>query len=146
MAAVLHRVTKQYLPSANTPDYPTQDWIINPNLSAVIGFDSRYWKINGDTVSLMTQGERDAVDAASLATARNAAAAQLQQQEDILRALMLLVLDEFNAHTTAVNGIGLAIANGASLAAIKTAIQALTPLSQRTEQQLRDAIRAKLGG
>ena len=145
MAAVLHRVTKQYLPSANTPDFPSQDWIINPNLSAVIGFDSRYWKINGDTVSLMTQGERDAVDAASLATARNAAAAQLQQQEDILRALMLPVLDEFNAHTTAVNGIGQAIVNGASLAAIKTAIQALTPLSQRTEQQLRDAIRAKLG-
>lgn len=145
MAAVLHRVTKQYLPSANTPDYPTQDWIINPNLSAVIGFDSRYWKINGDTVSLMTQGERDAVDAAALVAARDSIAAQFQQQENAMRAFMLLVLDEFNAHTSAVNGIGQAIVNGASLAAIKAAIQALTPLSQRTEQQLRNAIRNKLG-
>ena len=63
MATVLNRTTKQLIPSANTPDYPVADWIINPDLSAVEGFASVYWVITGDIVTLMTQGERDAVDA-----------------------------------------------------------------------------------
>jgi len=30
MANVLNKITKQYLKSVNTPDYPTSEWIINP--------------------------------------------------------------------------------------------------------------------
>src|SRR3990167_6362814 len=70
-ASVLNRTTKQYLTSANTPDYPTVDWIIEPDLSAVTGFDSRYWTITGDVVTLKSQAERDAVDAALLEAARD---------------------------------------------------------------------------
>lgn len=66
MANVLHRTTKQYLTSVNTPDYPTVDWIINPDVSAVAGFATKHWTITGDVVTLMTQAERDAVDAAEL--------------------------------------------------------------------------------
>lgn len=64
MANVLNRTTKVYLVSVNTPDYPTADWIINPDLSGVQGVPVKYWKIVGDIVSEMNQSEKDAVDAA----------------------------------------------------------------------------------
>lgn len=67
MANVLNRTTKQFIASANTVEYPAQDWIINPDMTAVTGFASKYWTITGDTVSLMDQASRDAVDAAELA-------------------------------------------------------------------------------
>src|SRR3990167_3337051 len=76
-ASVLNRTTKQYLVSVNTPDYPTADWIIEPDLSAVTGFDSRYWTITGDAVTLKTLSERNAVDAALLELSRDATAAQV---------------------------------------------------------------------
>lgn len=62
MAAVLNRTTKEFIRFANTPDYSTTDWIINPDLSAVVGFASKYWTITGDVVTLMDQAARDAVD------------------------------------------------------------------------------------
>lgn len=66
MANVVNRTTKQYLVSVNTPDYPTEEWIINPNLSAVQNVDKKYWKIDGDNVVEMTQAEKDVVDLADL--------------------------------------------------------------------------------
>ncbi|MDH3450925.1 MAG: hypothetical protein OEN20_00790 [Gammaproteobacteria bacterium] len=76
MAAVLNRTTRQYIQFANTPDYPTVDWIINPDLSAVVGFDSKYWIITGDIVTLMDQASRDAVDAQEFADAAAASTAE----------------------------------------------------------------------
>lgn len=35
MADVLNRITREFIQSANTPDYPVADWIHNPDLSAV---------------------------------------------------------------------------------------------------------------
>lgn len=67
MADVLNRTTKVYLRSVNTPDYPTESWIINPDLSGVSGVLQKYWKIVGDTVVEMTQPEKDAVDEAEIA-------------------------------------------------------------------------------
>ncbi len=67
MANVLNRTTKQYLESVNTPDYPTEDWIINPDLSSVSGVDKKYWFLDGDTVREMTAAEKDA---AYLSTAK----------------------------------------------------------------------------
>lgn len=66
MADVLNRTTKQLLRSVNSPDYDPADWIINPDLSGVSGVPVVYWKIDGDTVSEMSQAEKDAVDAANL--------------------------------------------------------------------------------
>ncbi len=60
MANVLNRTTKQYIASAHTPDYDPGDWIINPDMSAVSGVPSKYWKITGDTVSEMSAAEKDA--------------------------------------------------------------------------------------
>ena len=45
MANVLNKTTKVYLQSVNTPEYPETDWIINPDLSAVVGIPSCYWRI-----------------------------------------------------------------------------------------------------
>jgi hypothetical protein len=70
---------------------------------------------------------------------------QLDNIEDILRAFMLMVLDEFNNHSARINGILTAIDNGSNLAAIKTAVGAINDIPERTAQQLRSAIRNKLG-
>jgi hypothetical protein len=62
MANVLNRTTKEFRGSVNTPDFSTADWIINPDLSAVIGFASKYWTITGDVVTLQNQAQRDVTD------------------------------------------------------------------------------------
>lgn len=145
MSSVLNRTTKQYLASVNTPDYPTAQWIIEPDLSAVVGFDSRYWTITGDVVTLMSPAERAAVDASLLTAERDAVAAQLQQTENVLRAFMLTVLDELNLHALKHNAILDAIDAGANLSAVKTNILAIADYPQRTESQLRTTVRSKLG-
>lgn len=63
MANVLNRITGEYLKSVNTPDYSTTDWIINPDLSRVVGVPVRYWKITEDLVSEMSETEKQDVDA-----------------------------------------------------------------------------------
>ncbi len=69
MANVLNRTTGAAYPyrkdlrlSVNTPDYDSADWIINPDLSAVQAFDSIYWSISGDTVSVVDAATRAARD------------------------------------------------------------------------------------
>jgi len=77
MADVLNRTTKEYWQSVNTPEYPPAAWLINPDLSAVRGQSVKYWKIDGDVVSLMDATEQAAVEAALNAT-------RLQAVEDFL--------------------------------------------------------------
>jgi hypothetical protein len=108
MANVLNRTTgnsgvypyaKDYRTSVNDPDYPTADWIHNPDLSAVAGFDSIYWDISGDSVTLADQVTRDARDA-DIAAQRQLA--DNQQQKDaytdnqLFRAQIKYVVDEIN--------------------------------------------------
>lgn len=143
---VIHRTTLRYLASVNTPDYPEPTWKWSPDMSAVAGVSPIYWKWDAvaERPVPMTQGERDVVDAARLAAQRTSAMGQLTQAESVLRAFMLLVLDELNAHSAKVNELLDAIDAAGSLAALKTAAAAITDLPQRTEQQLRNAIRNKL--
>ena len=145
MASVLHRITKQLLESVNTPEYPPVDWIIEPDLAAVAGFESRYWIITGDVVTLMDAAARAAVDAASLEALRDATAAELDQMEGVLRAFILTVLDELNAHATKINAILTAIDNGSTLANVKTNIAAIADYPARTASQLKNTLRSKLG-
>lgn len=125
MSNVLHRVTKQYLPSVNDPDFPTADWIHSPDLSAVAGFASKHWTITGDVITLMSLSERNAVDAAEaaalLATVRASEKARLDN-EKVLRAFMLVVLDEINLLRAAV----------------------IPALTARTQTQLVNAIKARV--
>jgi hypothetical protein len=121
------------------------NWIFNPDLSAVVGFLPRYWVISGDTVSLMSEGERDAVDVALLSGARDAVAAQLDAVEEYSRAFALVVLDELNLHASRVTSILDAIDGAASLAALKTAVAAIPDVPQRTVANLKTGVRNKLG-
>jgi len=95
-ADVVNRTTKQYHQSVNTPDFPVVDWIINPDLSAVQGFPSRYWKINGDVVTLMAPVERMALDDANAKAARDAEVNQLNRTNVIIAAIKEL-LREINS-------------------------------------------------
>ena len=121
MATVLNRTTKRLIRSVNTPDYPVGEWIINPDMSAVAGFASKYWIITGDAVSLMDQTARDAVDAQELSDSRDTIANELDQLEGIMRAFAGVVLDEINTLRTEHS------------------------LPDRTLAQLKTAIRGKLG-
>jgi hypothetical protein len=62
MAHILNRTTKQLLNSINTPDYSEDDWIINPDLSAVENIPVDYWKIEGNSVIGMNESEKEAID------------------------------------------------------------------------------------
>ena len=99
------------------------NWIHAPDLSAVAGFPNVYWIIIGDVISLMSQAERDAVDAAALETQRDNVTEELDELEGILRAFMKIVMSEINI--------------------IRAALK--PPLPARTFAQLKTALRAKLG-
>jgi len=96
MADVLHRVTKEYRRSVNTPDFSVVDWIINPDLTAVAGQPSKYWTITGDVVSLLDQAAQNAVDAAQLDADRDAAANTVDGIESYDRALVKMLIKEIN--------------------------------------------------
>ena len=67
MSDVVNRTTVQYLTSVNTPDFPSGTWIINPDLSLLLGIvDQKFWKVVVDDVLEMTTPEKDAVLAAEL--------------------------------------------------------------------------------
>lgn len=82
MADVIHRTTLEFRGSVHTPDFPEPTWKHNPNMTGVVGVPSIYWKAPptwiGDVGPVeMTQGEKDAVDAAeaaALVTANRAVA------------------------------------------------------------------------
>ncbi|HEU4854392.1 MAG TPA: hypothetical protein VFS89_03790 [Nitrosospira sp.] len=145
MADVLNRTTREFIRSVHEPDYPVEEWIISPDLEAVTGFDSRYWVITGDVVSLMDQAQRDAVDAAMLEAQRDDLVSQFGSVENILRAFMLIVLDEFNAHSAKTNSMLDAMDASTSLADMKNRIGQIADYPARTSQQLIDAIRNRLG-
>jgi len=79
MASVLNRSTLEYRSSVNTPDFPESEWIINPDISVVDGWSRKYWKIEGDSVLLMTDSERAAVDSSDLESAKDARVATAEQ-------------------------------------------------------------------
>lgn len=145
MADVLNRTTREFIRSVHEPDYPVEEWIISPDLEAVTGFDSRYWVITGDVVSLMDQAQRAAVDAATLEAQRDDLISQFGSVENILRAFMLIVLDEFNAHSAKTNSMLDAMDASTSLADMKNRIGQIADYPTRTSQQLIDAIRNRLG-
>ena len=125
MSDVLNRDTLQYRRSVNTPDFPDPPWLEVPrdtaNEALLLSVPVRYLVLTGDVLAEMDASAKAAVDAAALIVQRDSAVAQLEQQEDIIRAFMLIVLDEVNT---------LRVAAG---------------LAERTETQLRTAIRNRLG-
>ena len=97
------------------------EWIHAPDLSAVAGFPAKYWIVTGDGVTLMDAAQRDAVDASTREASRDDAVKEFDQQEALLRAVALVMLDQLNT------------------------LRALHGLPDATPAQLKSAIRAKLG-
>jgi len=98
MPAWLHRTKKQYLRSIAFADLPeaSTNYIENPDLSAITGQPNKYWIITGDVVTLMDQAALDAIDAVEVETQRDNVVAQLDHQEDLLRAFASIMVDELN--------------------------------------------------
>jgi len=95
MAAVIKRIAPYtYLQSVHTPDYPENDWLRNPDLSVVVSVAQKYWKVAGDNVVEMTQGEKDAVDAALLEDQVDRIIHQITSPIDTFR-----VFDDFTGPT-----------------------------------------------
>lgn len=79
MATVLNRVTKKLIKSVNTLNYPASDWIINPDLTSVSAYPSKYWVITGDVVTLMDAATRSSLDASLLSAENNLLASNLDR-------------------------------------------------------------------
>lgn len=94
MASVLNRTTRQFLSSANTPDYPVEDWIINPDMGSVVGVPQKYWVITGDVVSEMDQAAKDVVTAAEVQAQEDGEIAEADS--GFLRRFALILIDELN--------------------------------------------------
>ena len=60
MANVFNKITKEYRKSVNTPDYPENEWIINPDF--VPDCESKYIVVEGNTIREMTIEEKTIVD------------------------------------------------------------------------------------
>lgn len=88
-----------------------------------------------------TQQEIDA----HVASQRDTLAAMLDQQEDILRAVFAVFIDEFNRHSEVHRSILAAAAAATSLADFKTRMGDIQGIPERTFNQLRQAVRNKLG-
>lgn len=119
MANVLNRETKQFIRSVNTPNYPVSVWIIDPDLKLVDGFPSFYWTITGDIVSLMSQAERDAIDAQRLSDQKDQEAGRMVVS-GFDKAFALAVLSEINI------------------------LRVKLGLKERTATQLKDAVRSRI--
>src|SRR5659263_685219 len=65
MATVVNKITFQVIPLENTPDYPEASWLVNPTLP---NCEKKYWKLVGETLEEMTQGEKDEVDYSTAST------------------------------------------------------------------------------
>ena len=105
----------------------------------------QYRTLVGDNIVEMDASAKATVDAAALIVQRDALAAQLDQTEDVLRAFMLVVMDELNARALRWNAILDAIDGANNLVSLQSAVGAIEDYPQRTAQQLRDAVRARLG-
>ena len=103
----------------------------------------RKWVL--DHIEEMSAGEKAIVDAARLEQMRDEVIQQVDELENVLRAFMLMVLDEFNNHTAKTNAILTAVDTASNFAEVKANYAAITDLPTRTAAQLRSAIRSKLG-
>ncbi len=128
---VAHTVRIDFKASATAPQQTAANAI-------VAAFD---WSPSAQTT-------RDAQLAKAQATAGvdNGALQAGDKTERIVRAVVLLILDEFNAHALKHNAILDAVDAATSLADLKTRVGLITDYPQRTAQQIVDAIKTKIAG
>ena len=131
----VHRTTKVYSRSIASADLPEAqaNYIEEPDLSAVVGFENKYWKVNGDLVELMTPAERTAVDdaiAAALNLEDRAEAVTRASLDITTRELVEVLLFEINKCNTRIQEIQdvfVAQAGTSTLAALRNQIPNASP-------------------
>ena len=85
----------KYLTRVDPSKISAGDWFLNPDVSAVIGHPERYWSTPSDPAVLMSQAERDAVDAQIIDDQKDGELSKLNAK-DLLAAVALVMLDEIN--------------------------------------------------
>ena len=118
-----------FQPSATAPQIATANGI-------VAAFN---WSAGADLTAIAQEAKAAAtasIDSGQLQTGVSL--------ERLVRSLALMVLDEFNLHTTFESALLAASASATTLADLKTRVAAITPIGQRTPAQLVTAIKAKI--
>ena len=152
MGDYVHRATKAYYQSMSPnklPDLPLTNYIEDPDFSNVTGYPSIYWityPFPNDTIDLMDQAARDAVDAQILSDQRDAIIAELDNTQEIGRQSLRRVLLELNILRERDRDWQAAVANAANLSQLKDAIALLPSLDDRTFVQFKTWMRNELDG
>ncbi len=149
MGNFVNRTTLEYRESVNDPEHVDPPWLFvtpgSPSATVIAAVEAKYWKIVGDEVQEMTAGEKAAVDAALLTDQRDLEAEAFDELESIVRAIVLIIMDELNDEYAArINSI-LAAADSGNYNGFASAMQAIADAPTRTPAQLRTAIRNRLG-
>lgn len=98
MGHFLHRTTKRYhesVPPNELPE-PIANYIEQPDLTAVNGVPIRYWIIEGDTVSEMSNAEKATVDEDILESSRDGSLQEIDALESTLRQIVRMTIREIN--------------------------------------------------
>jgi hypothetical protein len=146
MADVVHRTTVEYRKSVDTVGYDPAVWIHNPNLSALVAVPQKYWKVSGDSVLEMTAGEKTTVDQAQAAAALAADKATSKLECDLryFKALVKILIDQFNLLRQRDAARAAALAEASTFAAYKTAMAAIATMQDITADQARTAIKNEI--
>lgn len=121
--------------------------IFKPDLITVVGQPIKYWKLNGDLVELMSAAEIQAVnDAEAIAKKDLSADGFDSAHPNVNRAVLEIIIDEFNRHSNRTNALLDAIDNAVNLGSLQTAVQGINNIPIRTLADLKAALRNKLDG
>lgn len=147
MSNFIHKTTKEYRKSVNDPDYAGGDWLLveGDNQLVIDSTPAKYIKITGGVLTAMTDEERLIVDAAEKQVSHDAIADQLLVEGNEMRALLLLVIDELNSRTAALNSILQSIAKSGDVAGIKTEMGKIAALPEITLEGIKETYKTKLG-
>lgn len=132
-------------PSTMTQNYGPDfriDWIEEPAVPAVA---DKYWVIDGDIVTEMTPEQKEAVDAAEILQNKQDTSAQIEDKQDLLRAIVLVLLSKMNSLSQTTTKILNAVDSSTSLAELKTKIAAISDEPNITFDELKQRIMNSIG-
>lgn len=144
MATVINRVTKQLIHSANTPDYPVDAWIINPDLSDVIDFDRKYWKIDADSVVLASDAEMASIDLAQSDDRKQSEIDSATDEKTATGALIMELFAKNDELALQIKNIKDALLGATTLASIRAAADVISIPEQKSIDQIKSDIKGRM--
>lgn len=107
-----------------------------PVVTVLIDKVTRVWTVRDKTSQELTD---------ELNANRDGVITTVDDLESVIRALVLILLDELNQHASKITAILTSADNATTLANFKTAMLAIADQPQRTAVQVRNLMRARLG-